>query len=54
MVFSPAGLMEKDTAQEYKRIQGLIGPGVASWLDLQLSLILARSRAIYAQHSYSY
>jgi hypothetical protein len=48
MIFSAGGLMEKDTAKAYKKLQKLLGPTRAQWLDTQIALTLTQARAISA------
>jgi len=48
MIFSAGGLMEKDTAKAYKKLQKLLGPARAQWLDTQIALTLTQARAISA------
>ena len=48
LIFSPGGLLEKETAQAYKSLQKLIGPTAANWLDSSISLTLLRNQAASA------
>jgi len=48
IIISAGGLMEKDTAKAYKRLQKILGPSRAQWLDNQIALTLTQARAISA------
>lgn len=49
LIFSPGGLMEKETAQAFKRLQGLIGPSASAYLSTTISLALLQTRARSAE-----
>ncbi|KAG4430544.1 hypothetical protein IFR05_013974 [Cadophora sp. M221] len=48
LIISAGGLMEKDTAKDYKALQGLLGDSSAKWLDSYIALILTQARGIAA------
>jgi hypothetical protein len=48
LIFSAGGLMDKDSAQAYKKLQGLLSPAAASWLDSTIALTLTKARAFSA------
>ncbi|KAH9203982.1 hypothetical protein DL95DRAFT_471900 [Leptodontidium sp. 2 PMI_412] len=48
LILSAGGLMEKDTAKDYKALQGLLGDSSAKWLDSYIALILTQARGIAA------
>jgi hypothetical protein len=45
LVFSPGGLLAKETSLEYKRLQRLLPPSGVNYLDSTISLVLLRARA---------
>jgi hypothetical protein len=48
LIFSAGGLMERETSQTYKQLQGLLGPFAASQLDSAITLVLTNTRATSA------
>jgi hypothetical protein len=46
LVFSTGGLMEKTSAQAYKRLQKAVGESTARWMDCRIALTLARRRLV--------
>jgi len=46
LIFSAGGLLSKDTSLEYKRLQKLLSPSAANYLDSTISLVLLRARAL--------
>ena len=48
LIFSAGGLMAKETSKAYKELQSLLIPSEASWLDTNLGLIFAKTRALSA------
>jgi hypothetical protein len=48
LIFSAGGLVERETSQTYKQLQGLLGPFSASQLDSAIALALTKTRATSA------
>ncbi|KAG4439477.1 hypothetical protein IFR05_005056, partial [Cadophora sp. M221] len=48
LIISAEGLIEKNTAKDYKALQGLLGDSSAKWLDSYIALILTQARGIAA------
>jgi hypothetical protein len=48
LIFSAGGLMEQDTAKEYRALQKLLGSSRASWMDSNIALTLTQAKGIAA------
>jgi hypothetical protein len=46
LMFSHGGLISKETAQEYKAVQGELSLFICAWMDKGISMALLHSKAL--------